>query len=50
MNTEDLKVYQLAMEIAEDVWMFIGTWGHFEKSSLGKQLIRAADSMALNIA
>lgn len=47
---EDLKVYQLSMEIGEDVWALVSTWHFFEKDTLGKQITRSADSIALNIA
>jgi four helix bundle protein len=47
---EDLRVYQAAMEIGELVHRVILTWNKYEKNSLGDQFIRAADSIALNIA
>ena len=47
---EDLKVYQLAMEIGEDIWVLVNKWSYFEKDTLGKQITRSADSIALNIA
>ncbi len=49
MKLEELQVYQLAMEIAEKIWMTIINWNYFEKDTIGKQLIRAADSIAANL-
>ncbi len=46
----DLKVYQLAMEIGDDIWVLVSVWPHFAKDTLGKQITRSADSIALNIA
>ncbi|HGY55770.1 MAG TPA: four helix bundle protein [Caldithrix abyssi] len=46
---ENLQVYQLAMEIAEDIWAFVINWNYFAQDTLGKQLVRAADSVAANI-
>ncbi len=46
---EELKVYQLAMEIAELVFGITLKWDLFNKKSLGDQYLRAADSIALNI-
>ncbi len=46
---ENLQVYQLAMEIAEDIWAFVINWNYFPQDTLGKQLVRAADSVAANI-
>lgn len=49
MRLEDLKVYQLAMEIADDIWFLVEKWDAFPKWTTGKQLVDAADSMAANI-
>jgi len=47
---EDLKVYRLAMEIGDLVFNITVKWDLFNKKSLGDQYLRAADSIALNIA
>ena len=47
---EDLKLYRLAMEIGELVFTATNKWDLFNKKSLGDQYLRAADSIALNIA
>ena len=49
INLEDLKVYQIAMEIGEEVWKVVSKWDHFSKIAVGSQWIRAADSIAANI-
>jgi len=49
MKLEDLQVYQLSMEIGEKVWKIVSQWKYFERDSLGKQLVRSADSVAANI-
>ena len=49
-NFEKLEVYQLAVKIAEIVWKMVNGWKHFEKSTLGIQLVDAADSIGANIA
>jgi len=46
----DLKVYKIALEIGSKVWKIVDSWDYFNKDSLGKQFVRAADSIALNIA
>jgi four helix bundle protein len=46
---EELKVYQLAMEIGELIFSITVKWDLFNKKSLGDQYLRAADSIALNI-
>ncbi|CAG0947693.1 hypothetical protein ANRL1_04435 [Anaerolineae bacterium] len=47
---EDLRVYQTAIEIADAIWDETIHWKFFEKDTLGKQLVRAADSISANIA
>jgi four helix bundle protein len=47
---EDLRVYRLAESLADDVWSIVLQWGNFQKDTVGKQLVRAADSIGANIA
>ena len=47
---DDLDIYILAMEIGEEVWKLVENWGYFQKGSVGKQFVTAADSIASNIA
>ncbi|MCF6366240.1 MAG: four helix bundle protein [Bacteroidales bacterium] len=49
MFIDDLKVYSIAMEVAEKVYKDIMKWNDFSKDTIGKQLIRSADSIAANI-
>jgi len=49
MKLEDLEIYRLAMELGEEVWAIVAKWDFFVKDTLGKQWIRAADSVGLNI-
>ena len=50
IKLEDLEVYKIAMEIGDIAEAIVMKWDYFHKDTLGKQLIRAADSIALNIA
>jgi four helix bundle protein len=47
---EDFRAYNLAMEIAEEVWDIVVRWRYFEKDTVGKQFVRAVDSIAANLA
>ena len=47
---EQLEVYQLAERLSDEVWSVVLTWGNFAKDTVGKQLVRAADSVGANIA
>lgn len=49
MRLEELKVYQLSMEIGEEIWSLVSRWRYFEKETIGKQLVRSADSISANL-
>ena len=49
MNLDELEVYRLAMEIGERVWAEVARWDSFSKDTVGKQLVRATDSIAANL-
>jgi four helix bundle protein len=49
-NFERLQVYRLAEKLADEVWKVVLTWDRFAKSTVGMQLVRAADSVGANIA
>ncbi|MBL7741299.1 MAG: four helix bundle protein [Chitinophagaceae bacterium] len=47
---EKLEVYQLAEAFSDVIWGFVAGWKTFEKDTVGKQIVRAADSISANIA
>ncbi|MCA9956639.1 MAG: four helix bundle protein [Anaerolineales bacterium] len=47
---DELRVLKIAENIADDIWQQVSLWSSFEKSTVGKQLTRAADSIGANIA
>jgi four helix bundle protein len=47
---EDLEVYQLAERLADEVWDIVLSWNNFARDTVGKQLVRSADSIGANIA
>ena len=49
MKLEELQTYQLAMEMAERIWDIVLKWKYFEKDTIGKQLVKAADSISANL-
>ena len=49
MKLEEIRTYQLAMEMGERVWDIVIKWNYFEKDTVGKQLVKAADSVAANL-
>ena len=50
MAFENLRVYQLAEELADAVWDICEKWRSFARDTVGKQLVRAVDSIGANIA
>jgi four helix bundle protein len=49
-NFENLQVYQLAENSAEEIWNAANGWDYFAKNTIGKQIVRAADGIGANIA
>ena len=47
---EDLEVYQLAEKLANEIWQIVKEWDYFTKDTVGKQIVRAADSVCANLA
>ncbi len=48
-NLEDLEVYQLAEKFSDEVWAIVIKWDYFAKDTVGKQMVRSADSISANI-
>jgi four helix bundle protein len=49
-NFENLQVYKLGEKLADEVWALVEGWEHFAKSTVGRQMVCAADSVGANIA
>ncbi len=49
-NFENLKVYQLSEDLADLIWEIAVNWEDFSKATVGKQIVRSADSIGANIA
>lgn len=49
-NFQKLQVYQLAERLADAIWKIVSKWEPLAKETVGKQIIRAADSIGANIA
>jgi four helix bundle protein len=46
---EDLRVYKLAEELADLIWEIVSKWDYFAKDTVGKQIVKSADSIGANI-
>ena len=49
-NFENLRVYVLSEELADLIWTITSTWDGFSRDTIGKQVVRSADSIGANIA
>jgi four helix bundle protein len=49
-NFEKLQVYQLSEKLADSIWRVVLRWNALAKDTVGKQIVRAADSVGANIA
>ena len=47
---QQLRVYQLAETISNEIWFIVKKWEDFAKDTMGKQIVRSADSVGANIA
>lgn len=47
---QDLAVYKLSEELSDTIWDIVREWDVLARDTVGKQLIRAADSIGANIA
>lgn len=46
----EIEVYTLSEKFGNDVWNIVLKWDMFAKETIGKQLVKAADSISANIA
>lgn len=49
-NFEKLQVYKLSERLADQTWKIVIRWDTLAKDTVGKQLIRPADSIGANVA
>lgn len=49
MDLKDFQVYQRAMNLGDQVWSVVDGWTWFQRDTVGKQLVRAVDSIAANL-
>ena len=47
---DELEIYRLAESLSDQIWAIVLRWNVFARDTVGKQLVRAADSVGANIA
>jgi four helix bundle protein len=45
-----IAAYQTAFTLSNYIWKMVATWEKFERSTIGQQVVRSADSISANIA
>lgn len=49
-NFEELRVYQVAETLSDQIWDVVSNWNNLARDTVGKQVIGSADSIGANIA
>ena len=49
-NFENLQIYKLSEKLSDQLWKIVVRWEILARDTVGKQLIRAGDSIGANIA
>lgn len=50
LKLNDIEAYRISFKLSNQVWDIILKWDYFAKDSVGKQFVRAIDSISANIA
>ena len=50
LTLNDITAYKLAFNLSDYVWSIIIVWDFFAKDTVGKQFVKAVDSISANIA
>jgi four helix bundle protein len=50
MAFQRLDVYRLSEKLADAIWDLVDGWKPFARDTVGKQIVRAADSIGANVA
>ncbi len=50
VKLNDIRAYIIAFHLSNEVWETVVHWDFFAKDTIGKQFVRAVDSISANIA
>ncbi|MFQ6083578.1 MAG: four helix bundle protein [Candidatus Aminicenantia bacterium] len=48
-DIEDLDIYKIIENLCDEIWNEIIKWNYFAQDTIGKQLVRAIDSIGANL-
>ncbi len=49
-NFENLDIYKLSEQLSDSIWEIVSGWNNLAVDTVGKQVIKSADSIGANIA
>jgi hypothetical protein len=44
---QNLRVYRLSENLANEIWFIVQKWDYFAKDTIGKQIVKSADSIII---
>ncbi len=50
LKLNDIEAYRIAFKLSNRVWDIVLKWDYFAKDTVGKQFVKAVDSISANIA
>ncbi len=50
LKLNDIEAYRIAFKLSNHVWDLVLKWDYFAKDTIGKQFVRAVDSISANMA
>ena len=50
LQLNDINAYKISFNLSNYVWNIVARWDYFAKDIVGKQFVRAIDSVSANIA
>lgn len=50
LKLNDIEAYKISFKLSNQVWDIVIKWDYFAKDTVGKQFVKAVDSISANIA
>jgi four helix bundle protein len=50
LKLKDIEAYRIAFHLSNRVWQLVFKWDNFARDTVGKQFVRAVDSISANLA
>jgi four helix bundle protein len=50
LHLRDIDAYRISFQLSNDIWKIVVSWDWFARETVGRQYVRAIDSISANIA